>query len=135
MAKDAANRVTYISRSYGIPDQQPVYKSQIPDGVVFQIAEMRVNNENIYTSNNSKYEICSTKILHSSIEMRYSITAILKDSAEDEKISLYYHCVKDKMINRNSETIELESEINAIIEENGVLYPIWIKITLPSLPI
>lgn len=124
VAKDAANRVTYISRSYGIPDQQPVYKSQIPDGVVFQIAEMRVNNENIYTSNNSKYEICSTKILHSSIEMRYSITAILKDSAEDEKISLYTSQIVEeiKPIRRFKNR---RQELRFLFEQVKVVFIYW----------
>ena len=39
----------------------------------------------------------------------------------------YYRGKDKKKVNRNGETIELEGEIDFIIEENGVLYPIEIK--------
>ena len=44
------------------------------------------------------------------------------------KFSVFYYRGKDKKKTRqNGETIETENEIDFIIEENGVLYPIEIK--------
>ena len=39
----------------------------------------------------------------------------------------YYRGRDKKKLKKNGETIEVESEIDLIIEENGVLYPIEIK--------
>lgn len=39
----------------------------------------------------------------------------------------YYRGRDKKKVKKNGETIEVESEIDLIIEENGVLYPIEIK--------
>ncbi|MBP3709674.1 MAG: ATP-binding protein [Treponema sp.] len=39
----------------------------------------------------------------------------------------YYHGKDKKKKTRNGETVEVESEIDLIIEENGILYPIEIK--------
>jgi hypothetical protein len=39
----------------------------------------------------------------------------------------YYRGRDRKKVKKNGETVEVESEIDLIIEENGVLYPIEIK--------
>ena len=61
----------------------------------------------------------------------FVISEILKSFSNaglDYRYFVSYYRGKDKKkVNRNGETIELEGEINVIIEENGVLYPIEIK--------
>jgi len=61
----------------------------------------------------------------------FVISEILKSFSNaglDSRYFVSYYRGKDKKkVNRNGETIELEGEINVIIEENGVLYPIEIK--------
>lgn len=61
----------------------------------------------------------------------YVISEILKSYANrniDYRYCVSYYRGKDKIKRReNGEAVELESEIDFIIEENGVLYPIEIK--------
>lgn len=61
----------------------------------------------------------------------FVISEILKSFSNaglDYRYFVSYYRGKDKKkVNRNGETIELEGEIDFIIEENGVLYPIEIK--------
>ena len=61
----------------------------------------------------------------------YVISEILKSFSNrglDYRYSVSYYRGRDRRkIKRNGETIEAESEIDMIIEENGVLYPIEIK--------
>lgn len=61
----------------------------------------------------------------------FVISEILKSFSNaglDYRYFISYYRGKDKKkVNRNGETIELEGEIDFIIEENGVLYPIKIK--------
>lgn len=61
----------------------------------------------------------------------FVISEILKSLSNaglDYRYFVSYYRGKDKKkVNRNGETIELEGEIDFIIEENGVLYPIEIK--------
>lgn len=61
----------------------------------------------------------------------YVISEILKSYANrgiDYRYSVSYYRGRDKKkIKRDGETVEIESEIDIIIEENGILYPIEIK--------
>lgn len=61
----------------------------------------------------------------------FVISEILKSFSNaglDYRYFVSYYRGKDKKkVNRNGETIEIEGEIDFIIEENGVLYPIEIK--------
>ena len=61
----------------------------------------------------------------------YVISEILKSYANrnvDYRYCVSYYRGKDKIRRKeNGETIEMESEIDFIIEENGILYPIEIK--------
>ena len=89
VAKQAALEADYISRTHGITLQHPVFKCHIPGDVLFQIAEERVIRNNIYSSCRAHYDVYSTEILHSSIEMRYSVFAIAKSDISDELIASY----------------------------------------------
>ena len=61
----------------------------------------------------------------------FAITEILKSYSNrgiDYRYCVSYYRGRDKKkLKRNGETVEVESEIDLIIEENGVLYPIEIK--------
>ncbi|MBQ7370750.1 MAG: ATP-binding protein [Blautia sp.] len=61
----------------------------------------------------------------------YVISEILKSYSNrgiDYRYCVSYYRGRDKKkVKRNGETIEVESEIDLIIEENGILYPIEIK--------
>ena len=65
----------------------------------------------------------------------FAIGEILKSYANrglDYRYCVSYYRGRDrKKVKRNGETVETESEIDLIIEENGVLYPIEIKESLP----
>ncbi len=61
----------------------------------------------------------------------FVISEILKSYSNagiDYRYCIYYYRGRDKKkVKKNGETIEVESEIDLIIEENGILYPIEIK--------
>ena len=61
----------------------------------------------------------------------FAISEILKSFSNvglDYRYFVSYYRGKDKpKVRKNGETVELENEIDFIIEENGVLYPIEIK--------
>lgn len=89
VAKQAALEADYISKTHGITLQHPVFKCHIPGDVLFQITEERIINNNIHSSCHAHYDVYSTEILHSSIEMRYSVFAIAKGNLSDELIASY----------------------------------------------
>jgi predicted AAA+ superfamily ATPase len=64
----------------------------------------------------------------------FIITEILKSYSNrglDYRYCVSYYRGRDKKkVKKNGETVEVESEIDLIIEENGVLYPIEIKESL-----
>ncbi len=97
VAKYAAHEVTRIATNYGRKDQHPIYKCQIPDGVQFQVTEEKMIEENVYSSVGNEYDIYSTKILHSSIEMRYAVQAIIKGPVDDEHVALYTKKILDEL--------------------------------------
>jgi hypothetical protein len=61
----------------------------------------------------------------------YVISEILKSYSNrgiDYRYCVSYYRGRDKKkVKKNGETVEVESEIDLIIEENGILYPIEIK--------
>ena len=97
VAKQAALESDYISKTHGITLQHPVYKCYIPGDVLFQISEERVVENNICSFCREHYDVYSTEILHSSIEMRYSVFAIAKGIINDELIALYTEQIVDEI--------------------------------------
>lgn len=89
VAKRAALEVDYIAKTHGKTLQHPIFKCYIPGDVLFQIAEDGVKEDNIYSSCREHYDVYSTRILHSPIEMRYSVFAIAKGEINDELIAHY----------------------------------------------
>ncbi len=106
VARQAALESDYISKTHGIALQHPVFKCRIPGDVLFQIAEEKVTN-NIYSSCHPHYDVHSTEILHSSIEMRYRVFAIAKGDLSDELIACYtMQIVKEIKSLRKFQTVQ-----------------------------
>lgn len=91
VAKYAALEADYIARQNGLPLLHPVYKCNIPEDVLFEIQKQENEDKeaNLYSSKHKHYMIYSTKQVHSSIEMRYSVFAIASQDVDKEQIALY----------------------------------------------
>ena len=87
VAKCAAFEVDCIARKYGRTLQHPIFRCKIPGDVLIQIKKEKGKEKNIYTSCQKQYDIYSTRILHSSMEMRYSVFAIAKGEIDDVHIA------------------------------------------------
>lgn len=89
VAKQAALDADYLAKTHGKTLQHPVYKCYIPGDVLFKVTEEGTEEKNIYSSYHEEFDVYSTEILHSTIEMRYSVFAISKTDINDELIANY----------------------------------------------
>ena len=89
VAKQASHAADYLAKTHGKISQHPVYKCYVPGDVLFQVTEERTEEKSIYSSHHEEFDVYSTEILHSAIDMRYSVFAIVKSDINDELIANY----------------------------------------------
>lgn len=79
----------------------------------------------------TNYEALENSAVAGNMFETFVINEIIKsfiNEGLEYNFSVFYYRGKDKKrIKQNGETVETENEIDFIIEENGVLYPIEIK--------
>lgn len=98
VAKNASIEADYIAKKHGKCMQHPVYKCQIPGGVLFQIADEKEMESSIYSSCNEQYSVYSTDPVLSGQEMRYSVFAIAKCGIDENSIARYTNQIVQEVV-------------------------------------
>lgn len=137
VAKCAACGVDYIARENGISLQHPVFKCQIPEGVLFSITEAPAKEVSVYSSSHDNYDIYSTSISHSPTETRCSVFAIAKGKIDEGHIAQYTSQILQEIASlwefgRSHRGIRFEGESEKVIfvywgkSETDIIWRNWI---------
>ena len=112
---------------------EPYYNSHLSRAIKTPKVYFRDTGLAAYLTSWLTKETLENGIMNGAFFETFVINEIIKsyiNSGREYKNKIYYYRVKDKMKKKiNGVTYEEENEIDFIIEENGVLYPIEIKKT------
>ena len=110
---------------------QPYYSSHLTRAIKTPKIYFRDTGLACYLTRWNNYEALENSAVAGNMFETFVINEILKsfiNEGLEYNFSVFYYRGKDKKrIKQNGETVETENEIDFIIEENGVLYPIEIK--------
>lgn len=110
---------------------EPYYSSHLTRAIKTPKIYFRDTGLACYLSRWNSYEALEHSAVAGNMFETFVINEIIKsfiNEGLEYKFSVFYYRGKDKKrIKQNGEVIEVENEIDFIIEENGVLYPIEIK--------
>ncbi len=110
---------------------EPYYSSHLTRAIKTPKLYFRDTGLACYLSRWNNYEALENSAVSGNMFETFVVNEIIKsfiNEGLEYKFSVFYYRGKDKVRTRqNGETSETESEIDFIIEENGVLYPIEIK--------
>ena len=110
---------------------QPYYSSHLTRAIKTPKIYFRDTGLACYLTRWNNYEALENSAVAGNMFETFVINEIIKsfiNEGLEYNFSVFYYRGKDKKrIKQNGETVETENEIDFIIEENGVLYPIEIK--------
>lgn len=110
---------------------QPYYSSHLTRAIKTPKLYFRDTGLACYLSRWNSWEALENSAVAGNMFETFVISEILKSFSNEGleyEFSVFYYRGKDKRkIKENGETVEYENEIDLIIEENGVLYPVEIK--------
>ena len=110
---------------------QPYYSSHLTRAIKTPKIYFRDTGLACYLTRWNNYEALENSAVAGNMFETFVINEIIKsfiNEGLEYNFSVFYYRGKDKKrIKQNGETVETENEIEFIIEENGVLYPIEIK--------
>lgn len=110
---------------------QPYYSSHLTRAIKTPKLYFRDTGLACYLSRWTNSEALESSAVAGNMFETFVISEIIKsftNEGAEYDFNVFYYRGKDKIkTKRNGETVEVESEIDLIIEENGTLYPIEIK--------
>ena len=110
---------------------EPYYSSHLTRAIKTPKLYFRDTGLACYLSRWNSYEALENSAVAGNMFETFVVNEMIKsfiNEGLEYKFSVFYYRGKDKKrVRQNGETIETENEIDFIIEENGVLYPIEIK--------
>ncbi len=125
------NWISVLERTGIIFILQPYYSSHLTRAIKTPKLYFRDTGLACYLSKWNSAEALAESAVAGSMFETFVISEILKsfsNEGTDYTFNVFYYRGKDKKRTKmNGETVEEESEIDLIIEENGTLYPIEIK--------
>lgn len=125
------NWISVLSRTGLIYILQPYYSSHLTRAIKTPKLYFRDTGLACYLSRWNNYEALEISAVAGNMFETFVVSEIIKSFTNEGKeydFNLFYYRGKDKLKSKTDGVIEeRESEIDLIIEENGVLYPIEIK--------
>lgn len=125
------NWISVLSRTGLIYILQPYYSSHLTRVIKTPKLYFRDTGLACYLSRWNNYEALESSAVAGNMFETFVVSEIIKSFTNEGKeydFNLFYYRGKDKLKSKAGGTVEeRESEIDLIIEENGVLYPIEIK--------
>lgn len=125
------NWVSVLERTGIIFILQPYYSSHLTRAIKTPKIYFRDTGLACYLSRWNNYEALESSAVAGNMFETFVIAEILKsfiNEGLEYQFSVFYYRGKDKRkVKEDGEVVEKENEIDFIIEENGVLYPIEIK--------
>lgn len=125
------NWVSVLEKTGIVYILEPYYSSHLTRAIKTPKIYFRDTGLACYLSRWNNYEALESSAVAGNMFETFVVNEIIKsfiNEGLEYKFSVFYYRGKDKKKTRqNGETIETENEIDFIIEENGVLYPIEIK--------
>lgn len=125
--------ISVLERTGLIYILQPYYSSHLTRAIKTPKLYFRDTGLACYLARWNSWEALENSAVAGNMFETFVISEILKsfsNEGSEYQFSVFYYRGKDKKrIKENGETVEIENEIDLIIEENGVLYPIEIKKT------
>lgn len=125
------NWVSVLEKTGIIFILQPYHSSHLTRAIKTPKIYFRDTGLACYLTRWNSYEALENSAVAGNMFETFVINEIIKsfiNEGLEYNFSVFYYRGKDKRrIKQNGETIETENEIDLIIEENGVLYPIEIK--------
>ena len=123
--------VSVLERTGLIYILQPYYSSHLTRAIKTPKLYFRDTGLACYLSRWNSWEALENSAVAGNMFETFVVSEILKsftNEGSEYQFNVFYYRGKDKKkVTANGETIETENEIDFIIEENGVLYPIEIK--------
>lgn len=125
------NWISVLNRTGIIYILQPYYSSHLTRAIKTPKLYFRDTGLACYLSRWTSWEALENSAVAGNMFETFVVSEIIKsftNEGSEYDFSLFYYRGKDKMKSKvNGEMVEVESEIDLIIEENGTLYPIEIK--------
>ncbi len=125
------NWISVLERMGIIFILQPYYSNHLTRAIKTPKLYFRDTGLACYLSKWNSAEALAESAVAGNMFETFVISEILKsfsNEGSDYTFNVFYYRGKDKKrIKKNGETYDVESEIDLIIEENGILYPIEIK--------
>ena len=125
------NWISVLSRTGLIYILQPYYSSHLTRAIKTPKLYFRDTGLACYLSRWNNYEALESSAVAGNMFETFVVSEIIKSFTNEGKeydFNLFYYRGKDKLKSKAGGAVEeRESEIDLIIEENGVLYPIEIK--------
>lgn len=125
------NWISVLSRTGLIYILQPYYSSHLTRAIKTPKLYFRDTGLACYLSRWNNYEALESSAVAGNMFETFVVSEIIKSFTNEGKeydFNLFYYRGKDKLKSKTGGAVEeRESEIDLIIEENGVLYPIEIK--------
>ena len=123
--------VSVLERTGLIYILQPYYSSHLTRAIKTPKLYFRDTGLACYLSRWNSWEALENSAVAGNMFETFVVSEILKsftNEGSEYQFNVFYYRGKDKKkVTANGKTIETENEIDFIIEENGVLYPIEIK--------
>lgn len=125
------NWISVLSRTGLIYILQPYYSSHLTRAIKTPKLYFRDTGLACYLSRWNNYKALESSAIAGNMFETFVVSEIIKSFTNEGKeydFNLFYYRGKDKLKSKTGGAVEeRESEIDLIIEENGVLYPIEIK--------
>lgn len=125
------NWISVLNRTGLIYLLQPYNSSRLTRAIKTPKMYFRDTGLACYLSRWNNYEALEMSAISGNIFETFVVSEIIKsfsNEGSEYSFNLFYYRGKDKIKSKDDgEVIESESEIDLIIEENGILYPIEIK--------